>query len=68
MKRNLEKAYQEGDALKARRPQLDLSLSEVDALYNEYKAVLKDRGPEGAAFVLLDRAFSIGLAIGNRNA
>ena len=68
MARDFNKAITDGRTLAQSRHGLDIKATEIYLLYSMFKEDAEARGVNEAAMTLIDRAYSAGLAIGNRNA
>ena len=68
MARDLNKAIEQGKKLTHERRGLDLTFSEVWALYDRCKAEAETKGPNDAIIDIIDAAYHAGVAIGHRNA
>ncbi len=66
--RNVNKQIEQGNAITKERRALDLSLSEIDALYKRFTETEATQGKSSAIIDIIGAAYSFGLAVGNRNA
>ena len=68
MKRNMEKAVAQGQAIINRRPALDLTAVEMRCLYDGFYKDKEEQGVSEAIFNLITKVFLLGLGVGKRNA
>ena len=68
MRRNMEKAVAQGQAIINKRPALDLTAVEMRCFYDDFYKDKEKQGASEALFNLITKVFLLGLAVGKRNA
>ena len=67
MRRNVQKAIEEGRKISEKRDGLGIYLTEMDQFRDMFTQNIKKHGPEEALFHLIWDVYDMGLAVGMRN-